>query len=88
MRKGTDTRKRLFGDHLLAYLPLAARIRRVLDERPTHQAPADRFRQELEDHMSDKAAERTLSSVVNWSRYGELFAFDEAAQVFSLENPQ
>ena len=83
-----DTRKRLFGDHLLAYVPLAARIRRVLDERPSHQAPADRFRQELEDHMSDKAAERTLNSVTNWSRYGELFAFDEAAQIFSLENPQ
>jgi NitT/TauT family transport system ATP-binding protein len=82
-----DTRKRLFGDHLLAYVPLAARIRRVLDERPSHQAPADRFRQELEDHMSDKAAERTLNSVTNWSRYGELFAFDEAGQMFSLENP-
>ena len=27
--------RRLFGDHLLAYVPLAARIRRVLDERPT-----------------------------------------------------
>jgi NitT/TauT family transport system ATP-binding protein len=83
-----DTRKRLFADHLIAYVPLAARIRRVLDERPTHQAPADRFRQELEDHMSDKAAERTLNTVTTWSRYGELFAFDEAAQVFSLENPQ
>jgi NitT/TauT family transport system ATP-binding protein len=82
-----DVRKKLFGDHLLAYVPLAARIRRVLDERTTHRAPADRFMQELEDHMSDKAAETTLSSVTNWSRYGELFAFDDKAQVFSLENP-
>jgi NitT/TauT family transport system ATP-binding protein len=83
-----DARKKLFGDHLLAYVPLVARIRRVLDERATHQAPADRFMQELEDHMSDKAAETTLQSVTNWSRYGELFAYDETAQVFSLENPQ
>jgi NitT/TauT family transport system ATP-binding protein len=37
--------------------------------------------------MSDNAAETTLRSVTNWSRYGELFAFDEKAQVFSLENP-
>ena len=84
---GVDARKKLFGDHLLAYVPLAARIRRVLDERAVHQAPADRFMQELEDYMSDKAAETTLRTVTNWSRYGELFAYDEAAQVFSLENP-
>lgn len=82
-----DARKKLFGDHMLAYVPLAARIRRVLDERTTHRAPADRFMQELEDHMSDKAAETTLRAVTNWSRYGELFAYDETAQVFSLEDP-
>ena len=29
-----DVRKKLFGDHLLAYVPLAARIKMVLDERP------------------------------------------------------
>ncbi len=84
---GVDARKKLFGDHLLAYVPLAARIRRVLDERTAHRAPADRFMQELEDYMSDKAAETTLRAVTNWSRYGELFAYDETAQVFSLENP-
>jgi NitT/TauT family transport system ATP-binding protein len=83
-----DVRKRLFGDHLLAYVPLAARIRRVLDERPSHYAPASRFRGELEDYMSEDYAERTLRSVTNWGRYGELFAYDETSQVFSLENPQ
>src|SRR5271169_3707317 len=48
-----DQRKKLFGDHLLAYVPLAAHIKRVLDERPSHRAPATRFREEIEDHMSD-----------------------------------
>ena len=38
--------------------------------------------------MSDEAAETTLRAVINWGRYGELFAYDETAQVFSLENPQ
>ena len=83
-----DVRKKTFGDHLLAYVPLAARVRRVLDERANHQAPAQRFMQELEDYMSDDAAETTLRTVTNWGRYGELFAYDETAQVFSLENPQ
>ena len=38
-----DQRKKLFGDHLLFYVPLAQRIRRVLDERPSHHAPGDPF---------------------------------------------
>src|SRR4029079_12672051 len=83
-----DARKRSFGQHLLAYVPLATRIRRVLDERANHHAPTQRFMQELEDYMSDGAAEETLSTVINWGRYGELFAYDETAQIFSLENPQ
>ena len=83
----TDARKKMFADHLLAYVPLAARIRRVLDERPSHIAPATRFQGELEDYMSEKRAEDTLKSVITWGRYGELFAFDEGSQSFSLENP-
>ena len=84
----TDARKKLFGDHLLAYVPLAARIKMVLDERPSHSARSSRFLEELEDHMSDDYADRTLKSVVNWGRYGELFAYDEGSETLSLENPQ
>ncbi|MGA9824526.1 MAG: AAA-associated domain-containing protein, partial [Methylocystis sp.] len=83
-----DQRKKLFGDHLLFYVPLAQRIRRVLDERPSHHAPATRFREELEDYMSEDYAETTLKSVTTWGRYGEIFAYDEGTQSFNLENPQ
>ncbi len=82
-----DQRKKLFGDHLLSYVPLAAHIKRVLDERPSHRAPATRFREELEDYMSEDYAERTLRSVINLGRYGEVFAYDENAQAFSYEDP-
>ncbi len=85
---GVDQRKKLFGDHLLAYVPLAAHIKRVLDERPSHRAPAIRFREELEDYMSEDYAERTLRAIITLGRYGELFAYDENAQAFSYENPQ
>jgi NitT/TauT family transport system ATP-binding protein len=83
-----DQRKKLFGDQLLANIPMAAHIKRVLDERPTHRAPAIRFREELEDYMSEDYAERTLRAIINLGRYGELFAYDENAQTFSYENPQ
>jgi NitT/TauT family transport system ATP-binding protein len=38
--------------------------------------------------MSEEYADVTLRAVTNWGRYGELFAYDETSQVFSLENPQ
>jgi NitT/TauT family transport system ATP-binding protein len=82
-----DERKRLFAEHLVTYVPIAGHIRRVLDERPTHQASATRFKEELEDYMSPEFAEETLHAVVSWGRYGEVFAYDEQADAFSLENP-
>jgi NitT/TauT family transport system ATP-binding protein len=84
----TDARKRLFAEHLTAYVPLIGLIRRVLDERPSHAAPAARFRNELEDHMSEGYAEETLEAAIAWGRYGEVFAYDEHSETFSLENPQ
>jgi NitT/TauT family transport system ATP-binding protein len=83
-----DQRKKVFGDQALAHIPLASHIKRVLDERPTHRAPATRFREELEDYMSEDYAERTLRAIINLGRYGELFAYDENSQTFSYENPQ
>ena len=82
-----DSRKRLFGDHLLAYVPIATLIRRVLDERPTHRAPFSRFSEQLADFMADEAAEKTLRMIINWGRYAEIFAYDEESGQFSLENP-
>ncbi|MFI4999559.1 MAG: AAA-associated domain-containing protein [Reyranellales bacterium] len=82
-----DGRKRLFAQHVLAYVPLAQHIKRVLDERGTHRAPASRFSDELEDHMSVELSDQTLRSVISWARYGEVFAYDEATGVFSLDNP-
>ena len=64
---GTDDRKKIFQRQLLAYVPLAAHIRRVLQERSNHVAPKSRFFDELEDHMSTEDAEETLRSVTAWA---------------------
>jgi NitT/TauT family transport system ATP-binding protein len=82
-----DERKQLFAQHLLTYVPLAAHIRRVLDDRTSHQAPARRFRDELEDFMSEDYAEETLNAVVGWGRYAEVFAYREDVDLFTLEDP-
>jgi NitT/TauT family transport system ATP-binding protein len=82
-----DTRKALFRAALLARVPLVALIRRVLDERPKHEAPAARFRSELENHMTPADAARSLRAAIAWGRFAELFAYDEARHLFSLDNP-
>jgi NitT/TauT family transport system ATP-binding protein len=83
-----QSRKTMFAQHLLTSVPLAQHIRHVLDERPGHRAPRVRFEQELEDYLSDSAAEETLDAVIDWGRYAEIFAYDDQAEMFSLEDPE
>jgi hypothetical protein len=66
-------RKPLFREHLLRFVPLAAHIRHVLDERRDHRAPRARFEFELEDHLNRNDAEKTLHAPIAWGRYAELF---------------
>jgi len=83
----SDERKRIFARQLLNYVPLAAHIRRVLDERPSHVARKSRFSDELEDYMSEDDAEHTLRAMISWGRYAEAFSYDDENAAFSLENP-
>jgi NitT/TauT family transport system ATP-binding protein len=82
-----DERKRIFSRQLLTYVPLAAHIRRVLDERTSHVARKSRFIDELEDFMTEEAAEQTLRAIVGWGRYAEVFAYEDESARFTLENP-
>jgi NitT/TauT family transport system ATP-binding protein len=82
-----NERKEIFSRALMNNVPLAAHIRKILDERASHSAPKTRFLDELEDHMAEDAAEETLKTVVSWARFSELFSYDDDAALFSLENP-
>lgn len=81
-------RKKIFASHLLTYVPLARYIRRVLDERPEHNASEERFLSELEDYLSEDAAQEVLRVVIDWGRYAEVFAYDYNTGQLSLENPK
>ncbi len=83
----TNERKEIFQRALTSNVPLAAHIRRVLDERANHTAPRRRFIEELEDRMAEDQAEETLRAVISWARYAELFSYDNESEMFSLENP-
>lgn len=84
----TQARKRSFARQLVTRIPLAAHIRNVLDERPGHRAPRVRFLSELEDYLSDNAAEETLRALTMWGRYAELFTYDDASESFTIVMPE
>ena len=80
-----DQRKLILRDTLRINIPLVADIRAVLDDRWNHRARAERFRDELEDHMSPDYARETLQTIIGWGRYAELFDYDEEADQFFLD---
>jgi len=87
-QSGTEERKRLFREHLIRFVPLAAHIRHVLEERQEHSAPRARFDFELQDHLNRSDAEKTLQAAIDWGRYAELFSYDDETRTFSLDHSQ
>ncbi|WP_245644030.1 ABC transporter ATP-binding protein [Paraburkholderia oxyphila] len=77
-----DERKRLFREHLMQFVPLAAHIREVLDEREGHRAPRERFELELQDHLNQSDADSTLRTMIDWGRYAGLFSYDDHTRSF------
>lgn len=82
-----QARKRLFAKYLLEKVPLARYIRRILDDKTGHRISEERFLSKLEDFLSEKEAERVLSTMIDWGRYAEIFAYDFNTGMLSLENP-
>jgi len=80
-------RKKIFSQHLKKYVPLARYIYDQLTRHPRHRALEENFISLLEDYLTEKEASRILSTVIEWGRYAELFAYDYNAGVLSLENP-
>jgi NitT/TauT family transport system ATP-binding protein len=84
----TEGRKRLFREHFIRFVPLAAHIRQVIDEREDHQPPRERFELELQDHLNQNDAASTMQVVINWGRYGELFAYNDRTRTFGPNQSQ
>lgn len=83
---GLDEQKKIFAEHLLLHIPIVAYIRQVLHERPDRKAPMMRFLSHLEDRLSTEDAKNSLKVATVWGRYAELFSYDDAKHVFSLDD--
>ncbi|MEC8383381.1 MAG: nitrate/sulfonate/bicarbonate ABC transporter ATP-binding protein [Pseudomonadota bacterium] len=81
-------RKKIFATQLTSYVPLVGHILRVLRGRPGHTVSGQRFLIELQDDLSEDAAQDVLKAVIEWGRYAELYAYHDNTDTFSFENPQ
>ena len=75
--EGSHTaRQEIFGEQLLANVPLAAHIRHSLEQEPSGELPEEPFLALLRQSMAPGEAERVLRTAIEWGRHGEVFEYD------------
>ena len=82
------TRKNIYSKRLQDTIPLAKHIRQKLDSSEQQRISSDDILDELKAQMTDKKADQLLTTVIDWGRYAELFAYDFNSGYLSLENPE
>lgn len=70
------SKQELFGQQLLAHVPLAAHIRRNLETETTASLAEAPLLALLEEFMKEDEAKRVLEIAVEWGRYGEVYEYD------------
>ncbi|MBV8033621.1 nitrate/sulfonate/bicarbonate ABC transporter ATP-binding protein [Roseateles sp.] len=71
-----EFRREIFGQQLLAHVPLAAFIRHSLEQEAHGELKEEPFLKLLMDSMDAAEAERVLRVAIEWARYGEVFEYD------------
>ncbi|MFT5644720.1 MAG: NitT/TauT family transport system ATP-binding protein [Janthinobacterium sp.] len=69
-------RQEIFGQQLLAHVPLATRIRQQLEQEPTGTSREEPFIELLEEFLKADEAKRVLEVAIEWGRYGEVYEYD------------
>ena len=69
-------RQQLFGQQLLAQVPLAAHIRHSLGQEPSGELAEEPFLRLLSETLDAAEAERVLRTAIEWGRHGEVFEYD------------
>lgn len=83
---GVTERKELFRRQALACVPELERLLAVLRSKADHRMPREFFLDILEHRYGTQEAQRQLDTLMDWGRYAELFAYDEASRMLFLEN--
>ncbi|MFT3718219.1 nitrate/sulfonate/bicarbonate ABC transporter ATP-binding protein [Pseudorhodoferax sp.] len=81
---GHGLRRELFGQQLLAHVPLVAHIRHSLEQEASGQLPDKPFLDLLREHLGEAEATDLLHTAVSWARHGEVFEYDARAGLLRL----
>jgi NitT/TauT family transport system ATP-binding protein len=82
---GVQEQKELFSRQVSASIEVIRRIMRELQAAPDHRVREDQLLQDLEQFFSPGEARQQLDTAIDWGRYAELFAYDDDAGEFFLE---
>jgi hypothetical protein len=78
--------KDLFRRQVSTNIELIRRITRQLQTATDHRVREDSLLEELERYFSPAEARQQLDTAIDWGRYAELFAYNDDAGVFFLED--
>ncbi len=81
-------RQEIFGQQLLAHVPLAAHIRHSLEQEPTGELAEEPFLRLLSESLDAAEAERVLRTAIEWGRYGEVYEYNYNTGLIHLPEGQ
>jgi len=81
---GILARKEIFRQRIRR-VPVIRWIYTTLEQAEGHRLPEEVFLRALEEDFTEDEAKRQLDTAISWGRYAELFAFDDNADEFFLE---
>ena len=81
-------RQELFGQQLLAHVPLAAHIRHSLEQEASGELPEEPFLRLLSESLDATEAERVLRTAIEWGRHGEVFEYNYTTGLIHLPEGQ
>ncbi|HJD61517.1 MAG TPA: AAA-associated domain-containing protein [Rickettsia endosymbiont of Columbicola hoogstraali] len=78
-----EERRKIFGRHLIEYIPVAASIRRILQESKS-QMKKQTLISHLRKEYKNEELTNILNTVIECGRYGNLFIYNNLTQIFNL----
>ena len=84
VRAGAEDRKALWRAKLLE-LQLFRQVREALEREPDHRIRSEFVQELIALHMPNENGEAIFDVFVSWSRFGELFSYDDQTEVLTLQ---
>ena len=81
------SKKEAFANHLMRFVPLAKYIQDAIDDAPNHRIKEEDILNKLQQYLDSKKAKRAMSTIIDWGRYAEIFAYNVNNRMLSFDNP-